>query len=146
MAKDINLGDKIVSATWDGLISEKNFDPLSWSSETLANFKLIDSSIISISPSTKEVTAIINGNLEQRFSLEHTILIKRNSINMFISLGSVEDGDVMYEIGNDLKLKEVLIESVDLLDESRDVYKFDADPYDIIFAGNIATHNFKVYF
>ena len=144
-AKELVLGDKIVSAKWNGLVSEKEADPLLWSSDRMDEFEFVESYITGIKESYKDVTVVFNDDMSGRFSLEHTMLINRGGINMFASSGSVEVGDILYKNINGEKV-EYRVDSIRLIDENRLVYQFDAGPHDIIIAGDLITHNIKANF
>jgi hypothetical protein len=144
-AKDINVGDEIWSYTWDTLKPETDEDPLLWTNSEMANISKIKSTVVHILPSNKDVTMFFNDKDHARFSLEHSMLVKRNGIYMFASSGSVELGDYLVEDVDGVTV-EIEVTSINFIDESRTVYKFDAAPDDIIIAGGLVTHNGKARF
>jgi hypothetical protein len=64
---------------------------------------------------------------------------------MFIATGTVEVGDTIIQGGDDWTFVETNVDSIDTIDETRTVYKMDAAPTDVIFAGGIVVHNGKVF-
>ena len=144
-ADEINIGDDVWAVNWDELIPENIQDPTTWSSDTMTNSAVVKTKIINISPSEKDITMIINGDQEKRFSLEQVILVKRSDTYMFISSGVLEIGDFVVEVSDNKEIQESLVESVDFINESRKVFKFDADPVDTLIAGNMIMHNAKAF-
>ena len=145
-ASDVNIEDKIWSATWDGLDSEFISDPFSWSSDSIDNIKLVISEISNIIASTKDVTLIVNKDNEKRFSLEQTILIKRNDKFFFATTGVLEIGDIIVERLDDSgQFEQIFVSDLEIIDEQRTVYEFDAAPNDILIAGGLIVHNKKIF-
>jgi hypothetical protein len=143
--KDIKVGDTIVGASWDELTSEMEQDPFTWSSESMTNAKIVETEVTNIIPSVKDITMYFNNDINKRFSLEHTVLVKREDKYMFITTGTVELGDTIVETGPDWTLVETSVLSIDTIDEERNVYQIDASPTDILIAGGIVVHNLKMF-
>ena len=143
--KDIKIGDTIVGASWDELTSEMEQDPFTWSSESMTNAKIVETEVTNIIPSVKDITMYFNNDINKRFSLEHTVLVKREDKYMFITTGTVELGDTIIETGPDWSLIETSVLSLDTVDEQRNVYQIDASPTDILIAGGIVVHNLKMF-
>jgi len=104
---------------------------------------LIKTTVANVIPSVKDVTLILNGKTNQRFSLEQTILIKKNDIYYFGTTGILEIGDVMVERQEDGSFLEIPVTDITIIDEQRTVYQFDADPVDTLIAGGLVVHNSK---
>jgi hypothetical protein len=141
--KDIQVGDTVVGVNWDELTSEVEQDPTTWFATKMSNAATIDTQVVGIIPSHKDVTMYFNGDISKRFSLEHTVLVKRDETYMFIATGSIEIGDMIVEVEPDFTLIERPVLSIDTIDEPRTVYQIDAAPTDVIIAGNIVVHNGK---
>jgi hypothetical protein len=86
-----------------------------------------------------------NGDMSKRFSLEQTVLVKRNDVYMFITTGTVEAGDVILQRVENQGFTEIKVESINTIDETRNVYQLDASPIDALIAGDIVVHNLKMY-
>lgn len=143
--KDIQIGDTVVGVNWDELTSEVQQDPATWSATSMSNAGIVRTQVRGIIPSVKDVTMYFNGDVTKRFSLEHTVLVKREETYMFISTGTIEIGDTIIEVGPEWTFVETNVDSIDTIDETRNVYQIDADPTDVIIAGGIVVHNGKVY-
>jgi hypothetical protein len=141
--KDIQVGDTVVGVNWDELTSEVEQDPTTWFATEMSNAAIIDTQVVGIIPSHKDVTMYFNGDISKRFSLEHTVLVKRDGTYMFIATGSIEIGDTIVEVESDFTLIERPVLSIETIDEPRTVYQIDAAPTDVIIAGNIVVHNGK---
>ena len=144
-AKDIKIGDIVAGVKWDELTSEIDEDPSVWSSKSITEMTVVPTTITNIIPSVKDITMYFNGDMSKRFSLEHTVLVKRNDVYMFITTGTVEVGDIIIEKIENEGFAEKTVESINTIDETRDVYQLDASPVDVLIAGDIVVHNLKMY-
>ena len=142
-AKEIVIGDKIWAVTWDEIVDEFILDPYKWISDSVSNVRRVESSITNIIPSQKDVTLTINGDSGKRFSLEQTVLVKRNNKYFFATTGTLEIGDILVERKEDDSFVEILVSEITMVDEERTVYEFDASPTDTLIAGNLVVHNSK---
>ena len=142
-AKDITLDEEVWSVTWNGQENEFTVDPYTWSSESIENITNVKTRIKSIKSSIKDATIIINENPDQRFSLEQTVLAKKQGKYFFSTTGILEPGDSVFMRNEDNLFVEVLVDSTRIIDEQRTVYQFDAAPNDIIIAAGIVVHNAK---
>jgi len=143
MAKAINAGDEVWAATFDEYIDEDSTNPSVFESPTLTNIQSEKTSIMGIFPTLKQTTMYINGDTGKRFSLEENIMCKRNGTYSFITSGLLEVGDILIELQPDKTFIEVPIVSINLIDEERTVYRFNAEPIDLLVAANFLVHNIK---
>jgi hypothetical protein len=143
-AKDIIVGDKIWSIHWTGLKDEsidphaEEIDP-----EILEGIAKVPSEIIAIDPSVKDVTLFFNGDKGKRFTAEEKVLVKRGNTHAFVEAKTVTPADSIFEATAD-GMVETPVTSVDYIEETRNVFKFNAFPIDTIIAGNMVVHNSKV--
>jgi hypothetical protein len=144
-AKEIQVGDQVWSATWDGLLDEFEIDPYTWSTDSINNIHLVKTEIRNVKPSIKDATMIINDDSSKRFSLEQTILAKKNDTYFFSTTGILEPGDSIFVKNNENIFEEVVVESTKIINEERTVYEFDASPNDILIAGDLVVHNRKAF-
>jgi hypothetical protein len=105
----------------------------------------VQTTVMNINSFEKDITMYFNGDMSKRFSLEHTVLVKRENKYMFISTGAVEIGDIIIERASDSNFEENPVTSIDTIDETRTVYKLDAAPTDVLIAGGIIVHNAKAF-
>ena len=144
-AKDLALGDKLVSYSFEELPKyESTYDVSTWSSESLTPIKYESADVVSIKQHKKDTTVYFNNNLDTRMSIDHSVFIKRNGETFIANAGTIEIGDTIFEIDNkDLTIFENKIISINVIEEETDVFEIDCNPYDVFFAGNMLTHNFK---
>ena len=86
---------------------------------------------------------IINDDSSKRFSLEQTVLIKKEDTYFFGTTGVLEIGDILVQRTVDGNYEEVTVNNISLVDEERTVYEFHAHPSDILIAGDLVVHNAK---
>lgn len=142
-ARDIKIGDKLISYTYKELpTSEEEYDFMTWTSKKLTEGKVVEAEVYGIKSSIRNVTVAFNSNRERRFSLEHTMFIKRNGTYMFAQAGTLELGDeLLYD--NNGNTIEVILDAMNFINEETDVYEILINPYDLIIAGDLIVHNTK---
>ncbi len=143
-AKDIVVGEQIWSISWDGLLDE-SVDP---SASTvypaiLETVSRVNSEIIAIEKSVKEKTLFFNGDTGKRFSEGEKVLIRRDNAHIFIEAEKVLTSDFIFE-AEEFGMTATPVTSVEYIEETRNVFKFNAFPVDTIIAGNMVVHNSKV--
>jgi hypothetical protein len=143
-AKDIKLGDKIWSITWEGLLDDLQ-DPSASTvyPENLQGVQRVKSEIVQIEPSIKETTIYFNGDKNKRFTAEEKVLIKRGSSHIFVEAKTITTSDLIFE-ATDSGMIATPVTGIDYIEETRNVFKFNAFPVDTIIAGNMVVHNSKL--
>ena len=72
--------------------------------------------------------------------------MKRNNSYFFGTTGILEIGDIVIERDQiSGEFYEINVNSLNMIDEQRYVYEFDATPNDILLAGNLVVHNRKIF-
>ena len=144
-ASEVVVGEEIWSPTFDQLIDESLGQTYLWNATEITGLTLVKSSVANITPSEKSVMTI-NSDSDMRFSREQTILVKRNNTYSFIMTGLLEVGDILFKINESgTGFDELPVTSIELIDGLETVYKFDAEPTDLLVAGGLALHNLKAY-
>ena len=143
-AKDIKLEDQIWSITWEGLLDDLQ-DPSASTvyPENLQGVQRVKSKIVQIEPSIKETTIYFNGDKNKRFTAEEKVLIKRGSSHIFVEAKTITTSDLIFE-ATDSGMVATPVTGIDYIEETRNVFKFNAFPVDTIIAGNMVVHNSKV--
>ena len=147
-AKDINIGDEVLSTIYNELdASVPDYAVFSWSSPELTFEGHTSTTIVDIDESVKTQLLYFNGDTTAKFTAEHPILIKtvdssNNELWQFAMISEINEGDIIlkYNANTDM-YEEVVVESIDVLMEQGNVYIFSAEPQDLIIAGDITTHN-----
>ena len=133
MAKDIKIGDMLISLSFDKLPNEGEYDPATWEDTHLGNAKVIESKIFSIQATLQNETFMINNDDTARFSLQEEILALRGNTYKFVTPAGIQIGDqIVYR--SDEEIKYLAVESVDTVDVSSIVYRFFTDP-DVLVLG-----------
>ena len=143
-AKDIKLGDQIWSITWEGLLDDLQ-DPSASTvyPENLQGVQRVKSQIVQIDPSVKDTTIYFNGDKNKRFTAEEKVLIKRLDSHIFVEAKTVTEDDFIFE-ATDSGMVATPVTGIEYIEETRNVFKFNAFPVDTIIAGNMVVHNSKV--
>ena len=142
-ASEVIVGEEIWSPTFDQLIDESLGETYLWNATEITGLTLIKSSVANITPSEKSVMTINNDD-SMKFSREQTILVKRDGTYSFIKTGMLEVGDILFKINeSDTGFDELPVTSIEMIDGFETVYKFDAEPTDLLVAGGLALHNLK---
>jgi hypothetical protein len=143
-AKDIVVGEKIWSISWDGLLDE-SVDPSASTiyPEVLETVSRVASEIIAIAPSVKEKTLFFNGDIGKRFTEGEKVLIKRDNTHIFIEAEKILTTDLIFQ-AEEFGMTAIPVTSVEYIEETRNVFKFNAFPVDTIIAGDMVVHNSKV--
>ena len=151
-ARDIKVGDTLLTVNAEALTAESNATPLQINVEDLKITGLVHTQITNVIVSDKSDRVYFNDNKETQFTETHPIFVKRNNEYRVIEAGSVVEGDILININIDelsepLDIKkaisEVAVSKVNkkTLDVAKDVYTFSCNPYNWYFAGTILTHN-----
>jgi intein/homing endonuclease len=74
--------------------------------------------------------------------MEHLMLVKRDGVYAFVQAGVVKVGDYLVSDINDQAI-DTLVEVVEYIDETTDVYDITVNPYSIFIAGDLISHNKK---
>ena len=144
-AKDIVVGQEVWAPTFDELIDESVGQPYMWTAPTITNLTLVKTVLTSITPSEK-TTMTINNDSSLKFSRQQGMLVKRWGNYCFIISGLLEVGDILFKVNSDSTgFDEVEVTSIELIEELSTVYKFDAEPTDLLIGGDLALHNPKYY-
>ena len=141
-AKDVQEGDWIWAVDIQELpADEASYSSLFWTSPTATFGNLVKTEVINKYTSLAEETIIINNDPSSRFTKEHPMFITRNGQNSFILAGSIEVGDILskHDSSGNIISEEIL--SLDVITEECTVHTFNAEPYDLIYANGILTHN-----
>jgi hypothetical protein len=136
-AKDIKLGDTLITKTFDQLPVGHFAEVIMWMGMGgLTNYRDIESTVTEIVPSTVEQTVIINNNPDMRFSTMEDILTVKHNIYKFIPSREIKPGDTLVT-----KDSLMVVEDVETVNETRTVYMFSRDPLGLVIAGNLLCYS-----
>jgi hypothetical protein len=146
-AKDIRIGDEVLSSSFAEINpSDPDYEVFTWNSNTLTFIENTSTTIVDIEESTKIQTIYFNNDLSSKFTLEHPILVKKTVDGLqqwkFAMVAELEVGDTILKYNNSTNsYDEIILFNISITTNNEPVYTFSAEPYDIIIAGDIVTHN-----
>jgi hypothetical protein len=136
-AKDIKLGDTLITKTFDQLPVGHFAEVIMWMGMGgLTNYRDIESTVTEIVPSVVEETVIINNNPDMRFSTMEDILTVKHNVYKFIPSREIKPGDTLVT-----KDSLMVVENVETVNETRTVYMFSRDPLGLVVAGNLLCYS-----
>jgi len=143
LAKDIKVNDEVWSITW-GEFANETIDPLAVVEySSIETHRKVKGTVIAIEESSKASTVTINNNPEMRFTLGEKVLAKKGDKIVFSEIQDLESGDMLFKVAEQ-SLDGMVVDSIDIIDQARLVYKFNISPVDTLIAGGIVVHNSKV--
>lgn len=147
-AKEITVGDKLVSYSFDELPeSEFDYSIDTWSEKSLTPKTPESAEVVSVQELITKATMYLNGDINTRMSLDHSVFVKKNDTYSIVASGLIEVGDTVIKINPEtMELSEISVENIEYIDEESKIYKIDCKPYDVFFAGHILTHNRKKFY
>ena len=147
-AEEIKIGDKLVSYSFDELPeSEVEYSLETWSQDSLTARSVESAEVVSVQELITKSTMYLNNDINTRMSLDHSVFVKKNGTYLVIASGLIEVGDIIIKLDPEtLELNEVIVDSIDYIEEESKIYKIDCNPYDVFFAGDVLTHNFKKFY
>jgi len=151
-AREIKVGDKLLTVDALGLINQPNSTPLEINVQDLMITNLAHTEVTNVIVSDKQDRVYFNENKEAQFTETHPIFVKRNNEYRVVEAGTVQEGDILIninlnELNKEIDISKVISENEVIkinkitLDVEKDVYTFSCDPHNWYFAGNILTHN-----
>jgi len=151
-ARDIKIGDVLLTVNAEALTAESNAAPLQINVEDLKISSLVHTTVTNVIASDKVDRVYFNNDSNTQFTETHPIFVKRNNEYRVVEAGTVQEGDILININLEALgenvvmsqvISEVLVSQVNknTLNVAKDVYTFSCDPYNWYFAGTILTHN-----
>ena len=143
LAKDISIGDILITKTFEDM-PIANHDLLQqWSSDKEKIYQTVESKVTDIKESEVTSTVIINKDKYKRFSIQEDVLVVRAGKLIFVPSSELKSGDSIVknpdESSNDGPLYEV--RSIEIVEESRKVYDFIKEPFGLIVADSLLVYN-----
>ena len=140
-AKEIQIGDYVLSMNWDELVDQNMGNYMNSTSASLTNPSLAPTMVVAKYAYEKNTTMYFNNDISTRMSLEQPILVLRDDAWTWVSSGDAYVGDILVMYNADGSTSETEITAVDYISELRDVYSFNCEDVDTFFAGNVLVHN-----
>ena len=143
LAKDILVGDILITKTFKD-IPITNHDGLrEWSSENNKEYTTLESTVNSIKESEVSATVVINGDKYKRFSTQEDILVVRDGKLMFVISSELKNKDLIVKNADENIEDGLLYEvrSIEIIQEVRKVYDFMREPFGLIVADSLLVYN-----
>jgi hypothetical protein len=143
LAKDIAVGDTLITKTFKD-IPITNHDGLrEWSSENNKEYTILESTVNSIKESEVSATVVINGDKYKRFSTQEDILVVRDGKLMFVISSELKNKDLVVKNADENIEDGLLYEvrSIEIIQEVRKVYDFTREPFGLIVADSLLVYN-----
>jgi len=136
-AKDIQLGDKLIVKAFEEMPVGDLFKIVLWKkSGNLTNYRELEAEVTKITPTVVHETVQFNNNPDMRFSLLEDMFVVKNGLYQFISSRDIKPGDKI--ITRDSL---VVIDNVEVINETRTVYSFGRYPIGLVIAGGLVHYN-----
>lgn len=143
LAKDIAVGDTLITKTFKD-IPITNHDGLrEWSSENNKEYTTLESTVNSIKESEVSATVVINGDKYKRFSTQEDILVVRDGKLIFVISSELKNKDLIVK-NTDENIEDGLlyeVRSIEIIQEVRKVYDFMREPFGLIVADSLLVYN-----
>jgi hypothetical protein len=143
LAKDIVVGDILITKTFKD-IPITNHDGLRlWSSENNKEYTTVESVVNNIKESEVSDTVLINGDKYKRFSTQEDIFIVRENKLMFVISSQLKSGDLIVKNPEESLIDGPLYEVryIEIVKENRKVYDFMREPFGLIVADSLLVYN-----
>ena len=140
-AKDIVVGDILITKTFDTLPIGDYETVAAWSAAQLNSSTTLESEVTEIIITPQSSSIIINGDNSKRFSLAEDILVVRANEYRFVSANELTSDDQLVTYDEDHNLVLTEIESTGIIEENTMVYDFVRSPFGLIIADSVVVYN-----
>jgi hypothetical protein len=143
LAKDIVVGDILITKTFKD-IPITNHDGLRlWSSENNKEYTTVESVVNNVKESEVSDTVLVNGDKYKRFSTQEDILVVRENKLMFVISSQLKSGDLIVKNPEESLIDGPLyqVRSIEIVKEDRKVYDFMREPFGLIVADSLLVYN-----
>jgi hypothetical protein len=141
LAKDIVVGDILITRTFDDLPVTNHEGLRSWIGETNKEYKTIESIVTKVTKTNVLETIIINDDQYKRFSTQEDILVIRDNKLMFIVSSELKIGDEIVKSKEFENEPRYIVNKIEVVKEDRDVYDFIREPFGLIVADSLFVYN-----
>ena len=140
-AKDLRLGQKLVSFEIEEMGTEEEEEMFSWNSETLTlSSDQTETEIVTLVEKANYII-YFNGDASARYSTTQPVYVKIGDSYQIKTTGSLELGSILIKPSLDGSYEEVEIAEITVEDEVDITYQVNCEPYDWFIAGGYLVHN-----
>lgn len=143
LAKNIVVGDTLITKTFNNLPITNHEGLKSWSGNVDEEYQSIESKVTKIKKTSVSEIVIINDDQYKRFSTQEDILIIRDSKLMFCISSKLEVGDKIVKDKQEefTDGPTYVVYKVETLKQDRNVYDFMREPFGLIVADSLFVYN-----
>jgi len=140
-AKDIKIGDILITKIFEDLPITDHNGLKNWSSELNKEYQTLESEVKNIQITKVSETVIVNSDKFKRFSTQEDILTIRDGKLKFIVSSELQSGDKIVKDIDETTVPYCNIDSIQIVKEDREVYDFIREPFGLIVADSLYVYN-----
>ena len=137
LAKDIKIGDILLTKTFEGIPITNHNNLKDWSFDIIEDFKTVESEVKSIKITDVSETIIINNDNFKRFSTQEDMLVIRDNKLIFVVSSELKSGDKIIKDIDESTTPYCNVETIEIIKEERKVYDFTREPFGLVVADSL---------
>ena len=143
LAKDIVVGDILITKTFKDIPMTANDNLRTWSSENNKEYVTQESTVKIAQEGEEFTTVLINGDKYKRFSTTEEFLVVRDSKLIFVTSSELKSKDLIVKNADENVADGLFYEvrSIEVIEEVRKVYQYKVEPFGLIIADSLLINN-----
>jgi hypothetical protein len=143
LAKDIVVGDILITKTFKDIPMTANDNLRTWSSENNKEYVTQESTVKIAQEGEEFTTVLINGDKYKRFSTTEEFLVVRDSKLIFVTSLELKSKDLIVKNADENIADGLFYEvrSIEVIEEVRKVYQYKVEPFGLIIADSLLINN-----
>lgn len=143
LAKDIVVGDILITKTFKDIPMTANDNLRTWSSENNKEYVTQESTVKIAQEGEEFNTVVINGDKYKRFSTTEEFLVVRDSRLIFVTSSELKSKDLIVKNADENVADGLFYEvrSIEVIEEVRKVYQYKVEPFGLIIADSLLINN-----
>jgi len=143
LAKDIVVGDILITKTFKDIPMTANDNLRTWSSENNKEYVTQESTVKIAQEGEVSTTVVINGDKYKRFSTTEEVLVVRDSKLIFVTSSELKSKDLIVKNADENVADGLFYEvrSIEVIEEVRKVYQYKVEPFGLIIADSLLINN-----
>jgi len=143
LAKDIVVGDILITKTFKDIPMTANDNLRTWSSENNKEYVTQESTVKIAQEGEEFNTVVINGDKYKRFSTTEEFLVVRDSKLIFVTSSELKSKDLIVKNADENVADGLFYEvrSIEVIEEVRKVYQYKVEPFGLIIADSLLINN-----
>jgi hypothetical protein len=143
LAKDIVVGDILITKTFKDIPMTANDNLRTWSSENNKEYVTQESTVKIAQEGEEFNTVVINGDKYKRFSTTEEFLVVRDSKLIFVTSSELKSKDLIVKNADENVVDGLFYEvrSIKVIEEVRKVYQYKVEPFGLIIADSLLINN-----